>query len=65
MQIDQDAAFRLEFETMCQDLGVPCTPVAPEEHHKHGKVERNIRSLKEMATNIFRELEVRDDESAR
>eukprot|EP00959_Pyramimonas_sp_CCMP1952_P201358 4210936-Pyramimonas_sp.AAC.1 len=65
MEIDQDAAFRLEFQTMRQDLGVPCIPIAPEEYHQHGKVERNICFFKEMATKVFRELEVRDDESAR
>eukprot|EP00959_Pyramimonas_sp_CCMP1952_P402223 8428713-Pyramimonas_sp.AAC.1 len=25
---------------LCEDLGVPCIPVAPEEQHQHGKVER-------------------------
>ena len=46
-------------------MGIPCIPVAPEEHNQHGKVERNICYFKEMATRVYREMDVNDDNGAR
>eukprot|EP00959_Pyramimonas_sp_CCMP1952_P332622 6965238-Pyramimonas_sp.AAC.1 len=52
-----------EFETRRNDLGIVINRAAPEAHWHMGKVERKMRSLKEMATSVFNAGEVRGQDS--
>ena len=64
IQIDRDSAFRGIFEETCDQLGVPLIPVPTDAHHSHGKVERRVMVVKNMAEKVFADLKVDTAEGA-
>ena len=57
--IDQDSAFKGEFEQMLAELGIPRVYV-PREAHWKLRPERKIGFLKTMATKVFKDMGVND-----
>ena len=57
--LDLDTAYLNVFEELLNDLGIPAIPAAPEAHWQMGKIEAKIRYVKEMATVVFSELDIR------
>eukprot|EP00959_Pyramimonas_sp_CCMP1952_P137364 2874763-Pyramimonas_sp.AAC.1 len=59
----QDSTFMGEFETLCNDLGLVINAASPEAHWQMGKIERNMRCLKELATSVFNAGEIHGQDS--